>query len=95
MLKRPCQRKRRIRPRARRVQIAQPNREDWCIIAACWTPANTARLAEQARAIGFDLCGVARAENHDEPGHLPEWLARGYAGEMRYLHDARRHTSRA
>ncbi|MGB6876523.1 MAG: tRNA epoxyqueuosine(34) reductase QueG [Candidatus Acidiferrales bacterium] len=52
----------------------------------------TARLAEQARAIGFDLCGVARAENDDEPGHLPEWLARGYAGEMRYLHDARRHS---
>ncbi len=52
----------------------------------------TARLAEQARAIGFDLCGVARPENHDEPDRLPEWLARGYAGEMRYLHDARRHS---
>jgi epoxyqueuosine reductase len=52
----------------------------------------TARLAEQARAIGFDLCGVARAENYGEPEHLPEWLARGYAGEMRYLHDARRHS---
>ncbi|MGC1107411.1 MAG: tRNA epoxyqueuosine(34) reductase QueG [Candidatus Acidiferrales bacterium] len=52
----------------------------------------TARLAEQARAIGFDLCGVARAGNDDAPGYLPEWLARGYAGEMRYLHDARRHS---
>ncbi len=52
----------------------------------------TARLAQQARAIGFDLCGVARAENYGEPEHLPEWLARGYAGEMRYLHDARRHS---
>ena len=52
----------------------------------------TARLAEQARSIGFDLCGVARAENNDQPEQLPEWLARGYAGEMRYLHDARRHS---
>jgi len=25
-----------------------------------------------------------------ELAHLPEWLARGYAGEMRYLHDPRR-----
>ena len=25
-----------------------------------------------------------------ELGRLPEWLARGYAGEMRYLHDPRR-----
>jgi epoxyqueuosine reductase len=52
----------------------------------------TARLAEKARAIGFDLCGVAPAENCDDPEHLPEWLARGYAGEMHYLHDARRNS---
>jgi epoxyqueuosine reductase len=55
-------------------------------------PSITARLTGQAHAIGFDLCGVARAENYGEPQHLPEWLARGYAGEMRYLHDARRHS---
>jgi epoxyqueuosine reductase len=47
-------------------------------------------ICERARAIGFDLCGVARAEAFDELGHLPEWLARCYAGEMNYLNDPRR-----
>ena len=45
---------------------------------------------EQARTLGLDLCGVAPAEGLDELARLPEWLARGYAGEMRYLHDPRR-----
>ena len=31
-----------------------------------------------------------RAEDLADPAHRDEWLARGYAGEMRYLHDARR-----
>jgi epoxyqueuosine reductase len=47
-------------------------------------------VVEQARALGFDLCGVARAEEFPELAHLAEWLARGYAGEMRYLEDPRR-----
>jgi epoxyqueuosine reductase len=47
-------------------------------------------VVEQARAAGFDLCGVAPAEAFEELARLPEWLARGYAGEMRYLHDPRR-----
>ena len=50
----------------------------------------TTRLIEQARSLGFDLCGVARAEEFPELRNLPDWLARGYAGEMRYLHDDRR-----
>lgn len=50
----------------------------------------TRRVCERARAIGFDLCGVARADEFDELKHFSEWLARGYAGEMLYLHDARR-----
>lgn len=50
----------------------------------------TARLQNKARAIGFDLCGVARADTHNESDRLPEWLARGYAGEMQYMHDVRR-----
>lgn len=54
----------------------------------------TARIAEQAREVGFDLCGVARAEDCGDSKRLAEWLARGYAGEMRYLHDARRLTMR-
>jgi len=63
-------------------------------------------IVERARAAGFDLCGVAPVarENSDsargpaetsvesfpELDRLPEWLARGYAGEMSYLHDPRR-----
>ena len=47
-------------------------------------------VVEQARAAGFDLCGVARVEDFEELERLPEWLARGYAGEMEYLRDARR-----
>jgi epoxyqueuosine reductase len=54
----------------------------------------TTRLVEKARAIGFDLCGVARAENYGETVRLPEWLDRGYAGEMGYMHDARRRSAR-
>ncbi len=47
-------------------------------------------VCERARALGFDLCGVARAENWPELARLPDWLARGHAGEMRYLEDPRR-----
>lgn len=66
----------------------------------------TAWVVERARAAGFDLCGVATlnaeafsasdmrqfsgAAPFDELRRLPEWLARGYAGEMKYLHDPRR-----
>jgi len=50
----------------------------------------TQRIVEQAQALGFDLCGVAAAEKFPELEHLPEWLARGYAGEMRYLHNPKR-----
>jgi epoxyqueuosine reductase len=50
----------------------------------------TARVVERARALGFDLCGVAPAEDFPELAHLEDWLARGHAGEMKYLHDARR-----
>jgi len=63
-------------------------------------------IGERARAAGFDLCGVAPVDRKlpaatgagsdapidwfEELGRLPEWLARGYAGEMKYLHDPRR-----
>src|ERR1019366_5885108 len=43
-----------------------------------------------ARALGFDLCGIAPAEEFPELAHLEEWLERGHAGEMRYLNDVRR-----
>src|SRR5579863_1487020 len=50
----------------------------------------TAWVRELAHAAGFDLCGVAPVEGLRELQRMPEWLARGYAGEMNYLHDARR-----
>lgn len=50
----------------------------------------TSWIVERARAIGFDLCGVAPAKAFEELSQLPEWLERGYAGEMAYLRDPRR-----
>jgi len=48
-------------------------------------------VAGQARATGFDLCGVASVDEYlAGVARLQEWLARGYASEMRYLHDPRR-----
>jgi epoxyqueuosine reductase len=48
------------------------------------------RVIERARAAGFDLCGIAAPEDFAELERLPEWLERGYAGEMAYLSDERR-----
>src|SRR4051794_8225211 len=53
-----------------------------------------ARLKQQARALGFDPVGIAPAGPADGFDRLREWLDRGYAGTMDYLHrnaDARRH----
>ena len=47
-------------------------------------------VVERARALGFDLCGVAPAEDFEELARLPEWLEKGFAGEMHYLADPRR-----
>src|SRR5947209_3125551 len=53
-----------------------------------------ARLKHQAHALGFDLAGVAPAAPADGFDRLRDWLARGFAGEMGYMHrhaEARRH----
>ncbi len=50
----------------------------------------TAWIVERASALGFDLCGVVRADKFPELDLTKEWLARGYAGEMEYLADERR-----
>jgi epoxyqueuosine reductase len=57
--------------------------------------ADTVWIVEQARTVGFDLCGVVRSEEFPELRNTTEWLARGYAGEMKYLHDPRRENPRA
>jgi len=52
--------------------------------------ADTIWIVDQAKSLGFDLAGVVRAEKFPELERTPEWLARGYAGEMKYLADPRR-----
>jgi epoxyqueuosine reductase len=53
-----------------------------------------ARLKRRAAELGFALSGIAPAAPADGFERLREWLARGFAGEMGYLHrhaEARRH----
>ena len=44
-----------------------------------------AEIKARATELGFDLCGIARVDGHRELDFFPEWLSRGYAGEMHYL----------
>jgi epoxyqueuosine reductase len=45
-----------------------------------------AEVKAKAVQLGFDLCGIAAAADHPELTFYREWLDRGYAGEMAYLH---------
>ena len=47
---------------------------------------DSTEVKARARALGFDLCGIAPAGDFPELNVFPQWLARGYAGEMAYLH---------
>ncbi len=42
-------------------------------------------IKARAKASGFDLCGIARADRHPKLAKLAEWIAQGRAGEMSYL----------
>jgi epoxyqueuosine reductase len=46
---------------------------------------DAAAVKARARELGFDVCGIAPAENFPELRFLREWLARGHAGHMGYL----------
>src|SRR5437773_8510164 len=46
----------------------------------------SAAVKAKARELGFDACGVAPAADHPELRFFDEWLERGWAGEMSYLH---------
>ncbi len=48
-----------------------------------------ARTKAEAARLGFSLCGIAPATEADGFGRFCDWLAAGYAGGMRYLHDHR------
>jgi epoxyqueuosine reductase len=54
------------------------------------TRSDTVWLESRARELGFDLCGVVSAGKFPELERTEEWLARGFAGEMKYLSDPRR-----
>jgi epoxyqueuosine reductase len=46
----------------------------------------SADVKREAAAVGFDLCGVAPVAGYPELPFFREWLGRGYAAEMQYLH---------
>lgn len=51
-------------------------------------------IKERARSLGFDLAGIAAAEDADTFANFENWLECGYAGEMGYMEkhaQARRH----
>ena len=50
------------------------------------TSLTPARIKARALELGFDLCGIAPASDHPELKFFREWLDRGYAGDMAYLH---------
>jgi epoxyqueuosine reductase QueG len=43
-------------------------------------------IKRRAQELGFDLCGIARADNYPELSFLAEWLDRGYAATMGWMH---------
>jgi len=46
----------------------------------------SSEIKAHALTLGFDACGIAPAADHAELRFYREWLDRGYAGEMAYLH---------
>jgi epoxyqueuosine reductase len=52
--------------------------------------ADTNWIVDRAKSLGFEGCGVVRAEKFPELERISQWMAGGYAGEMKYLADPRR-----
>ena len=46
-------------------------------------------MRDRAAALGFTLFGIAPATDADGFGRFCDWLDKGYAGEMDYLHEHR------
>ena len=57
------------------------------------TRSDTVWVESRAKELGFDLCGVVSAGKFPELEHTEEWLARGFAGDMKYLSDPRRRSA--
>ena len=49
----------------------------------------TYELKRRAAELGFSRCGLCPAVSPPGAARLDEWLAAGYAGQMRYLADRR------
>ena len=75
---------------ASEYSFLSPDSLNYGTISLMMPLADTLWIVDQAKSLGFDLCGVVRAEQFPELQRMPEWLARGYAGEMKYLADPRR-----
>lgn len=56
---------------------------------------DTLWVESRAKELGFDLCGIVSAGEFPELERMEEWLARGFAGEMKYLSDPRRRSAHA
>ena len=50
----------------------------------------TSLVKDLARGCGFDLVGIARLGPSPQANYYRQWLARGHAGEMGYLHRNRK-----
>jgi epoxyqueuosine reductase len=48
----------------------------------------TKSVKVKARELGFDLVGVSPVDSFPENQFYKEWLARGFAGEMKYMERA-------
>jgi epoxyqueuosine reductase len=46
---------------------------------------DAASIKQKAAALGFDLCGIAPVDVFPELSFLPDWLAKGYAGDMTWM----------
>jgi epoxyqueuosine reductase len=47
---------------------------------------NTQLVKQEARRLGFDYCGISKAEKLDEDARrLEQWLHKGYQGTMHYM----------
>jgi epoxyqueuosine reductase len=52
------------------------------------------QIKECALEAGFDLVGIATPSSHKDLEFLPDWVKKGYGGEMEYLADPRREDPR-
>lgn len=57
-------------------------------------PQTSSLIKELAKTVGFDLCGITKAELVPEAvEHYKNWIKNGFHGEMKYLEDTARRTN--